>query len=104
MATRKTTAEGAEQAQEAPEAASLGEPRPDMPARPTGLVGISARDTVAKITVLMQTALVQGRTRPEAFEAAEREVSLVATRNLHPAVASYKAEALDWLRGKKAQA
>lgn len=104
MATRKTPAEGTDGTQDAPEGASLGEPRLTMPQAPRGLVGMSARDTVAKVTVVLQRALVQGRSFPDAWEAAEREVSLVATRNLHPAVASYKAEALDWLRGKKQQA
>lgn len=95
-----STAEGTESIQETPDKASLGDPRVGMPNAPYGLVGFSSRDACAKITILMQNAIVQSRQHPDAWEAARNAIDLISTRNLHPLVASYKAEAMDWLRGK----
>lgn len=95
-----TTTDAPELAQVTPDRATPHDPRPDMPGAPTGLVGFASRDAVASITVLAQNAIVQGRTHPTAWEAALMQLSRQQTVNLHPSVASYKAEVLEFLRGR----
>ena len=97
----QSTAEAAEQPQETRAAASLGDPRIGAPNPPTGLVGHNSRDTVARITVILQGAQINSRAHADAWEAAANALKLVSVMNLHPAVAKYKAEALDYLRGKQ---
>lgn len=98
-----STAEGAEQPQVTSDVASLGDPRIGAPTPPTGLIGMASRDTVARITILLQGAQMQSRQQPDAWQAASNAVQVVATAHQHPLVAVYKAEALDYLRGKIAQ-
>lgn len=99
-----TTAEADSAPQVTTDVASLGDPRSDMPRPPTGLVGMDSRDTVAQITVLMQSAVMSSRVHASVWEAGINAMSLVRTASLHPLVAAYKAEALDYLRGQQAKA
>lgn len=103
MSADPAATEGTEQPQVTTDVADLGDPRTGAPTPPTGLIGMSSRDTVARITILLQGAQMQSRQHPDAWQAAANAVTVVSTAHLHPQVASYKAEALDYLRGKIAQ-
>ncbi len=69
------------------------------PLAPTNLVGPSSRDAVGKLRVLLQAAQYQPATVANVRAAAAN----VPTKNLHPLVASYKAEVLCYLDGKIAK-
>lgn len=106
---RKASAEPQEQPREAAseEAQALPSPataeapagpehRSTVPSAPTGLVGGNSQITVASIRAYVQAGVYQ----PQEAEAAIQQIERLPVKNLHPRVAEYKAEALDYLRGK----
>lgn len=87
--------------QETRDVAQGNDPRRTEPRAPTGLVGASSRDAVARVKLVMQQAFVQAKQgHPSAWEAGARAARLVQTTNMHPLVASYKAEAVEYLEFK----
>lgn len=96
----ESTQEAAEQPQVTTQIADLGDPRTGAPNPPTGVIGHQSRDVIAQLRLLMHGAQVNSRQHADAWLAASNAVQLVQTRNLHPAVASFKAEVLCYLRSK----
>lgn len=89
------------EAQEAAQDPLPAQHRVQPPAAPRGLVGYESRDAVARITLVLQSGEVQGRAHPlTGWDAAARALQTLSTSTLHPSVASYKAEAMEYLRGQ----
>lgn len=92
----ETTQAPAETQAEAPAPA---EPRRSLPVAPKATSGDSVPVT-ARIRDIVQAALY--RREPDAIPAAIEQIEAVKTIKSAPAVAQYKAEVLDYLRGKAA--
>jgi len=69
--------------------------RKTLPAVPTGLVGRSAQLMIVRINATAR----QSHPKHPDLGTLIADVSRQPVKNLHPAVASYKAECLDYLRG-----
>lgn len=103
MAKQSKAAQVAETTQAAPEsraeAPAPTEPRRTLPVAPKATSGDSQQVT-ARIRDIVQAALY--RKEPDAVSAAIEQIEAVQTIKSAPAVAQYKAEVLDYLRGKAA--
>lgn len=103
MAKQSKAAQAAETTQAASqsqaEAPAPVEPRRTLPVAPKATSGDSQQAT-ARIRDIVQAALY--RREPDAIAAAIEQIEAVRTIKAAPAVAQYKAEVLDYLRGKAA--
>lgn len=93
--------EEAESEQEAQQ--SQAEPHPPTEARKTAPIAPKATSgNSPQVILAIRHAIAEAlySKHPEAVAAGIEKVEKVATTRAHPSVAAYKAEALDYLRGK----